>query len=72
MHSSHVVASLAGALAAGACGTVVGLRPAAPPTLATTARAAAFTLPSHEGRTVALSDVLAQRDVVLVFYRGHW
>ncbi len=47
MHSSHVVASLAGALAAGACGTVVGLRPATP-------------------------DVLAQRDVVLVFYRGHW
>ena len=34
--------------------------------------AAPFALANHDGKTVALADVLAQRDAVLVFYRGHW
>ncbi len=64
---------LAGALLAFAsCGRVVGLQPKAPPTIAASDRAPAFTLPSHEGRSVDLTSALAVNDVVLVFYRGHW
>lgn len=31
-----------------------------------------FTLPAHEGGPVTLSDFRGKRDVLLVFYRGHW
>lgn len=31
-----------------------------------------FTLPAHGGGTVTLSDHQGKRDVILVFYRGHW
>jgi peroxiredoxin len=32
-----------------------------------------FTLPDAQGRKVALSNLLAQSNgVVLIFYRGHW
>lgn len=31
-----------------------------------------FTLPAHRGGTVTLSDFRGKRDVILVFYRGHW
>lgn len=34
--------------------------------------APAFTLPSHDGRTVSLSDLLARGPALVVFYRGHW
>ncbi len=59
-------------LALASCGGVVGLQPKAAPVVAATDRAPAFTLPSHEGRSVALATTLAANDVVLVFYRGHW
>lgn len=39
-------------------------------TSATTA--SPFVLANHDGRSVALADVLTGHDVVLVFYRGHW
>lgn len=31
-----------------------------------------FTLLSRDGRPVTLSDYRGRKDVVLVFYRGHW
>jgi hypothetical protein len=31
-----------------------------------------FTLPAYRGGTVTLSQYRGDRDVVLVFYRGHW
>jgi peroxiredoxin len=31
-----------------------------------------FALESYEGPVVALSDFRGAREVVLVFYRGHW
>lgn len=31
-----------------------------------------FSLRSHEGEVVTLSDYRGKRDVLLVFYRGHW
>lgn len=31
-----------------------------------------FTLRAHEGGPVTLSDFRGKRDVLLVFYRGHW
>jgi cytochrome oxidase Cu insertion factor (SCO1/SenC/PrrC family) len=31
-----------------------------------------FTLEALDGRRVTLSDVRGQKNVVLVFYRGHW
>jgi cytochrome oxidase Cu insertion factor (SCO1/SenC/PrrC family) len=31
-----------------------------------------FTLQKQDGRNVSLSDYRGQRNVVLVFYRGHW
>jgi hypothetical protein len=31
-----------------------------------------FELPSHEDRTVSLTELLARGPAVLVFYRGHW
>lgn len=31
-----------------------------------------FTLRSHAGEVVTLSDYRGKRDVLLVFYRGHW
>ena len=31
-----------------------------------------FTLASYEGGPVTLSDFRGERDVILVFYRGHW
>lgn len=34
--------------------------------------APAFTLPSHDGRTVSLSELLARGPALVVFYRGHW
>ena len=64
---------LAGALLAlASCSRVVGLQPKAPPTVAARDQAPAFTLPSHEGKSVDLRTALASNDVVLVFYRGHW
>jgi len=31
-----------------------------------------FRLPSFDGDVVALSDFRGDKDVVLIFYRGHW
>lgn len=31
-----------------------------------------FTLRAHDGNTVTLSDYRGSRNVLLVFYRGHW
>jgi len=31
-----------------------------------------FTLRAHEGTTITLSDYRRSRDILLVFYRGHW
>ena len=31
-----------------------------------------FRLPSFDGDVVALSDFQGDKDVILVFYRGHW
>lgn len=31
-----------------------------------------FTLPAHGGGIMTLSDFRGRRDVILVFYRGHW
>ncbi len=31
-----------------------------------------FTLESLDGRTMTLSDARGKKNVVLVFYRGHW
>ena len=31
-----------------------------------------FRLPSFEGEPIALSDFRGDKEVVLVFYRGHW
>jgi hypothetical protein len=31
-----------------------------------------FTLPAHDARTITLSDYHGSRDILLVFYRGHW
>lgn len=48
------------------------LPPVAPERVAVGDVAPDFTLPAHEGETVTLSDFRAKRDVLLVFYRGHW
>lgn len=31
-----------------------------------------FTLRSHRGGTLTLSEFRGKRDIILVFYRGHW
>lgn len=31
-----------------------------------------FTLQSHDGKNISLSDYRGKENVVLVFYRGHW
>jgi len=31
-----------------------------------------FTLETQDGSTIALSDFRNKKDVILVFYRGHW
>ena len=31
-----------------------------------------FTLQSHDGKNISLSDYRGKKNVVLVFYRGHW
>lgn len=31
-----------------------------------------FTLRAYQGGTVTLSEFRGQRDIILVFYRGHW
>jgi peroxiredoxin len=51
---------------------VVSLNVTDPAKLAADAKAPEFTLSSQAGNPVALHDVLATGDVVLVFYRGHW
>ena len=67
----HAVLGLA-ALAGGChLDRVVGLQAKAAPLIRGT-RATPFTLPSHTGAQVELATALAARDVVLVFYRGHW
>ena len=35
-------------------------------------KATPFVLANHDGKSVALGEVLARQDAVLVFYRGHW
>lgn len=60
------------ALAATGCGLVTGIEVTAPPTVTAAAPAAPFALAAQDGRTVALAELLAAGDVVLVFYRGHW
>jgi len=39
---------------------------------ATEVAAPAFSLPAHDGRTVSLSELVAEGPAILVFYRGHW
>ncbi|MFT7621373.1 MAG: cytochrome oxidase Cu insertion factor (SCO1/SenC/PrrC family) [Myxococcota bacterium] len=36
------------------------------------AQASPFSLPDQTGKTVALSDLLAQGPAVVIFYRGYW
>ncbi len=31
-----------------------------------------FTLQNHNGKNISLSDYRGKKNVVLVFYRGHW
>ncbi|MGH2753158.1 MAG: hypothetical protein ACRDLB_01880 [Actinomycetota bacterium] len=40
--------------------------------LAVGARAPDFCLPSADGRTICLRDVIASGPVLVLFYRGHW
>lgn len=42
------------------------------PALAERAKAPDFTLRSHQGARVALSELLRRGPAVIVFYRGHW
>jgi hypothetical protein len=35
-------------------------------------KAAEFSLPDQNGKSVALSDMLSPNGAVLIFYRGHW
>lgn len=48
------------------------LPPVEPGRVATGDTAPDFTLPAHRGGTVTHSDFRGKRDVILVFYRGHW
>lgn len=64
--------ALGALVAAGGCGRVLGLEPKPRPALAVAAPAPAFALENHDGTRVALGGELADHDVVLVFYRGHW
>jgi cytochrome oxidase Cu insertion factor (SCO1/SenC/PrrC family) len=50
----------------------LGLAPVAPERVAVGDVAPDFTLRAHGGGTVTLSDFRGKRDVILVFYRGHW
>ena len=42
------------------------------PSLAEKAVAPEFSLPSHMGTRVALSELLRNGPAVVIFYRGHW
>ena len=57
------------AIVASGCG-IVGLSPKSTPAAVT--MAPAIELPTHRGETFSLAGERAKRDVVLVFYRGHW
>lgn len=48
------------------------LPPVEPARVAVGDTAPDFALRAHDGDIVALSDYRAKRDVLLVFYRGHW
>lgn len=50
--------------------SIVGLSPKATP--AAVAIAPAIDLPTHRGDRFTLAEQRDKRDVVLVFYRGHW
>lgn len=50
----------------------LGLPPIEPERVAVGDVAPDFTLPAHDGGAVTLSDFRGKRDVLLVFYRGHW
>ncbi len=66
------------AVAAGQVSTTLGPKDGTglPPTdltrIAVGAPAPDFTLESKEGAAVTLSSFRGRKDVVLVFYRGHW
>ncbi len=66
------------AIAAGQVGTTFGPKDGSglPPTdltrVAVGTLAPDFTLESKEGAAVTLSSFRGRKDVVLVFYRGHW
>lgn len=84
MHRSVQVAALVVVLAAGAwlllarrdaaLGPTEGfdLPPADTGRVGVGDRAPDFTLLSREGERITLSEVWRDKDVVLVFYRGHW
>ena len=65
-------------VSAAQAGTALGPRDGAglPPTdlarVAVGSLAPDFTLESKDGGTVTLSDFHGRKNVVLVFYRGHW
>ena len=42
------------------------------PSLAERARAPEFSLKSHQGATVTLTELVRNGPAVVVFYRGHW
>jgi cytochrome oxidase Cu insertion factor (SCO1/SenC/PrrC family) len=73
-----VVLTWSVAVAAGQGGTSFGPRDGAglPPTdltrIAVGTPAPDFTLESKDGAAVTLSSFRGRKDVVLVFYRGHW
>jgi len=56
-------------IAIAACVPAIDVAKRADPSVTT---APPFALASHDGQRVVLGETLAQHDVVLVFYRGHW
>jgi hypothetical protein len=67
-----VRALIVGAVALAGCGAVA-IEVAAPAESdGAGATAPGFALTAQDGRTVALADVLAGGDALLIFYRGFW
>ncbi|RJP34288.1 MAG: hypothetical protein C4547_11245 [Phycisphaerales bacterium] len=55
-----------------AAGFIWGTRLPAAPGFAAATQVPALTLPDHQGRPTAMTDLTAHGAALLVFYRGHW